>query len=182
MSKTGYATAEKSVTVIGVASSNKKTLTKDIYKYDAGSGKYLTYINNKGYSQYSYLNTSGNYAFTPSSWMTAVGLDISMPKSSNGYTMTIDNNYIQMYDAANSLLNKVKNGQISKSSIEKELRVIEEMNDDSTVVEGNTDMIAKASAKAAPKKTLTKDIYRYDAGSGKYLTYINGKGYSQVSY
>ena len=182
MSKTGYATAEKSVTVIGVASSNKKTLTKDIYKYDAGSGKYLTYINNKGYSQYSYLNTSGNYAFTPSSWMTAAGLDISMPKSSNGYTMTIDNNYIQMYDAANSLLNKVKNGQISKSSIEKELRVIEEMNDDSTVVEGNTDMIAKASAKAAPKKTLTKDVYRYDAGSGKYLTYINGKGYSQYSY
>lgn len=182
MSKTGYATAEKSVTVIGVASSNKKTLTKDIYKYDAGSGKYLTYINNKGYSQYSYLNTSGNYAFTPSSWMTAAGLDISMPKSSNGYTMTIDNNYIQMYNAANSLLNKVKNGQISKSSIEKELRVIEEMNDDSTVVEGNTDMIAKASEKAAPKKTLTKDIYRYDAGSGKYLTYINGKGYSQYSY
>ena len=182
MSKTGYATAEKSVTVIGVASSNKKTLTKDIYKYDAGSGKALTYINGVGYSQFTYLNKTGNYAFTPSSWMSAAGLDVSMPKSTNGYTMTIDNNYIQMYNEANALLNKVKNGQIAKSSIEKELRVIEDMKDEASVVEGNSDMIAKTSAKAVPKKTLTKDIYKYDAGSGKYLTYINGKGYSQYSY
>ena len=75
-----------------------KTLTKDIYRYDAGSGKYKTYINGKGYSQYVYLNKSGNYAFTPSSWMVAAGLTVTMPTSANGYRMDIINPYIQKYE------------------------------------------------------------------------------------
>ena len=79
-------------------SSVTKILTNDIYRYDAGSGSYLTYINGKGYSQYSYLNKSGKYAFTPSSWMVAAGLTVTMPTSSNGYTMKIDNPYITKYN------------------------------------------------------------------------------------
>lgn len=153
-------------------SSVKSTLTKDIYKYDAGKGKYLTYINGKGYSQYSYLNTSGNYAFTPSSWMKAAGLNVTMPTPSNGYTMKVDNPYVKMVQEASITLEKARSGDLSSRQIENELSRISKL--------ANTDTMI--SSKAAPKKTLTNDIYKYDAGSGKYLTYINGEGYSQYTY
>lgn len=178
MTKNGYAPAEKSITVIAITNKYNKTLTKDIYKYDIGKSNYLTYINGKGYSQFSYLNKSGNYAFIPSSWMSAAGLDVSMPTSTNGYTMTIDNNYIQMYNEANELLKKVQAGQISKANITRELKEIENMKTQEIDVQNETILTAKSK----PNKVLTKDIYKYDAGSGKYLTYINGKGYSQYSY
>ena len=44
-----------------------------------------------------YLNTSGNYEFTPSSWMKAAGLNVTMPTKSNGYTMKITNSHMKMY-------------------------------------------------------------------------------------
>ena len=178
MSKSGYETAQKNIKVNAIVPSSKRMLTKDIYKYDAGSGKYLTHINGKGYSQFIYLNTSGKYAFTPSSWMVAAGLNVTMPTSSNGYTMMIDNNYIQMYNEANALLNNIKLGKLAKADIKEELNKIEKIKiQDIKVQQDNI-----ISSKAAPKKTLTKDIYKYDAGQGRYLTYINGKGYSQYSY
>ncbi|MGL5693367.1 MAG: glucosaminidase domain-containing protein [Peptostreptococcaceae bacterium] len=178
MSKSGYSTIEKSVTVVSVATSAKKALTKDIYKYDAGKNKYLTYINGKGYSQFTYLNTTGKYAFTPSSWMTAAGLSVTMPTSKNGYTMMIDNSYIKMYNEANSLLNKIKSGRIAPEQIDAELSRISNIVDEEIEIQDVEPKITKAT----PKKTLTKDIYKYDAGKGKYLTYINGKGYSQYTY
>ena len=178
ISKSGYVTSSRTITVIGVTSGAKKLLTTDIYKYDAGKGKHLTYINGKGYSQYIYLNKSGKYAFTPSSWMVAAGLDVSMPKSSNGYTMTIDNNYIQMYNEANELLNNIKSGKIATTAIEEELNKIRSIKNQEIEVQNES----KIMTKATPKKTLTKDIYKYDIGKGKHLTYINGKGYSQYVY
>ena len=178
ISKSGYETAKKTISVIGVTSGAKRTQTTDIYKYDAGKGKYLTYINGRGYSQFVYLNKSGKYAFTPSSWMVAAGLDVSMPKSSNGYTMTIDNNYIQMYNEANDLLSKIKAGEVAKANIEGELDKIKDIKTKDVYVQTeNTPMV-----KASPTKTLTKDIFKYDIGKGKHLTYINGKGYSQFVY
>ena len=167
--KTDGNTATINNTKVNIGGSTvKKTLTNDIYRYDAGKGKYLTYINGKGYSQYSYLNKSGNYAFTPSSWMKVAGLTVSMPTSSNGYKMTINNPYIKMIEEVNTVLTKAKNGELSSAQIENELSRI------SKVSEVNT--------KAAPSRTLRNDIYRYDAGSGKHLTYINGNGFSQYSY
>ena len=83
---------------VNAKTSLKKNLTKDIYKYDAGKGKYLTYINGKGYSQYAYLNQSETYVFTPSSWMTAAGLTVTMPTYANGYTMKITNSYMTEYN------------------------------------------------------------------------------------
>lgn len=162
---------------IGSTNTTKKSLTKDIYKYDAGKGKYLTYINGKGYSQYSYLNTSGNYAFTPSSWMKAAGLTVTMPTSSNKYTMKVDNPYISKYNAAKKLLDDINSGKVSNADIEKELNKIK----NSKSIDVN---IANENVqnRASIKKTLTKDIYKYDAGKGKYLTYINGRGYSQFVY
>ena len=168
---------QKTLKVIGVSTTSKKTLTTDIYKYDAGKGNYLTYINGKGYSQYTYLNKSGNYAFTPSSWMSAAGLNVTMPTSSNGYTMIIDNNYLTMYNQANTLLSNIKAGKVSKERIIEELNKIESINTNELSVVENAS-ISRASA----KKSLTTDINKYDTGSGKYLTYINGKGYSQYSY
>lgn len=151
----------------------KKTLTKDIYKYDTGSRKYLTYINGGGYSQYSYLNTSGKYAFTPSSWMKASGLDVTMPTSSNGYTMQITNPYIKMSEDATILLNQAKRSEITSEQIKASLAKLGK-----TVSYINLEVPSKTSY----KKILAKDIYKYDAGTGKYLTYINGKGYSQYLY
>ncbi|MGL6107350.1 immunoglobulin-like domain-containing protein [Romboutsia sp.] len=98
MRRSGYETEQTNLKVNEVASKYNKLLTKDIYKYDVGKDNHLTYINGKGYSQYSYLNTSGKYAFTPSSWMKAAGLEVSMPTSSNGYMMKIDNPYIKKYE------------------------------------------------------------------------------------
>ncbi len=150
-----------------------KKLTNDIYKYDAGKGKYLTYINGRKYSQYSYVNKSGSYAFTPSSWLSATGLNITKPTSSNGYKMTITNPYIKMSDDVNAILKKAKAGQMTHDQIKKELSKISQIPYDDN---------EKDIPKVSYKKTLIKDIYRYDAGKGKYLTYINGKGYSQYSY
>ena len=180
MSKSGYSTLQKTIKVIGISSGSKKMLTTDIYKYDAGKGKHLTYINGKGYSQYNYLNKSEKYAFTPSSWMVAAGLSVSMPTSKNAYTMTIDNNYIQLYNEANDLLNKVKTNKISKDNLEKELKSIESLADNVSEVKSIDDNVILP--RASVKKTLTKDIYKYDIGKGKHLTYINGKGYSQYVY
>ncbi|MGL6107351.1 N-acetylmuramoyl-L-alanine amidase [Romboutsia sp.] len=150
-----------------------KTITSDIYKYDAGKGNYLTYINGNGYSQYSYLNRSGNYAFIPSSWLKAVGLNVKMPTTENGYIMQITNPYVKMVKEAEDILNKAKLGRIYPEEIKKELNIIK-----SSVDQGNQN----TSVKSTPKRTLTTDIYKYDAGKGKYLTYINGKGYSQYTY
>ena len=160
-----------------VAPKSEKSLTNDIYKYDVGKGNYLTYINGKGYSQYSYLNKSGNYAFTPSSWIKAAGLDVTMPSESNGFIMKINNPYIRMFNDANDLLKKIKSDTTGRINIQSELDEIEKSKN---VIEdiSTTNILSKA----APTKTLTKDIYKYDAGKGNYLTYINGKGYSQYSY
>lgn len=155
----------------------KKTLTTDIYKYDAGTGKYLTYINGKGYSQYTYLNKSGNYAFTPSSWMKAAELTVTMPTSSNKYTMKVDNPYIIKYNDAKKLLDDINSGKVSQENIEKELNEIK----NSKSIE-NQSTHDNLKSRASIKKSLTNDIYKYDAGSGKHLTYINGKGYSQFVY
>ena len=154
--------------------SNKPTssLTKDIYKYDAGKGKYLTYINGKGYSQYSYLNKAGTYAFTPSSWMTAAGLHVSMPNSENNYKMNIENAYKIRYEYAQKVLVEAKKGNITPFEIASALENIEKYH-------ANTDEVL---TKATPPRTLTKDIYKYNAGTDKYATYINGKGYSQYVY
>ena len=110
--------------------------------------------------------------------MTAAGLDISMPKSTNGYTMTIDNNYIQMYNEANTLLNKIKSGKIAKANIESELSKIKDIKTRDVDVQTKE----TPSARVLPTKTQSKDIFKYDVGKGKYLTYINGKGYSQFVY
>lgn len=171
------ATINGSKVSIGATNTTKKSLTKDIYKYDARKGKYLTYINGKGYSQYSYLNTSGKYAFTPSSWMTAAGLTVTMPTSSNKYTMKVDNPYISKYNEAKKLLDDINSGKVSNTDIETELNKIK----NSKSIEANT-VSENVQNRASIKKTLTKDIYKYDAGKGKYLTYINGKGYSQFVY
>jgi len=178
MSKSGYETEDESIKVNGIVSRYNKSLTKDIYKYDAGKSKHLTYINGKGYSQYLYLNKSEKYAFTPSSWMVAAGLNVSMPTSSNNYTMMIDNPYITMYNQANELLNDMKSSKVSKEYVKKQLQQIEKVKTEEVKV----DQSINALSKSAPKKSLTNDIYKYDAGKGKYLTYINGKGYSQYSY
>ena len=151
---------------------NFKTLTNDIYKYNAGDGKYLTYINGYGYSQYSYVNKSGNYAFTPSSWMKAAGLDVTMPSSSNGYKMSITNPYKNLSSNLSAVLNKAKNGELTSEQIQAELNKTKKINyKDSTNV-----------SKVSYTKTLVKDIYKYNVGKGKYLTSINGSNYSQYSY
>ncbi|MGL6107352.1 glucosaminidase domain-containing protein [Romboutsia sp.] len=177
MSKTGYQTAIKTTNVIAIVSNTKVNLTKDIYKYDIGSNNYLTYINGKGYSQFSYLNKSGKYAFTPSSWMKAAGLSITMPTSTNGYMMIINNDYIEMSKEAKDLLNKIKSNKILIEKARTQLSMIKnkEMKIETLTDTGST-------GKASTKVSLTTDIYRYDAGEGRYLTYINGKGYSQYSY
>jgi len=172
--KTDGNTATINGSNVNIGTTTKKTLTKDIYKYDAGKGKYLTYINGKGYSQYTYLNTSGKYAFTPSSWMTAAGLTVTMPTSSNGYTMNINNPYKYKYAEAKQLLDDINEGNVTRSSILDKLNQINNIETESA----STGVQSRASI----KKTLTTDIYKYDAGSGKYLTYINGKGYSQYVY
>ena len=176
MSKDGYTTKSKSINVIGLAVASVKSLTNDIYRYDAGKGKYLTYINGKGYSQYSYLNKSGKYAFTPSSWMVAAGLTVSMPTALNGNTMIIDNDYIGLYNDAQVILNKLKSKEISPNEAKIALSSLDNKFND----------LGKSSlsdfSRSSVTKILTNDIYRYDAGSGSYLTYINGKGYSQYSY
>ena len=154
-----------------IAQKYSKSLTKDIYKYDAGKGKYLTYINGKGYSQYTYLNTSGNYAFTPSSWMKAAGLNVSMPTKSNGYTMVIENNYIDLYNESKSILEGAKSGELSKSEISKQLNLLK----NKKLIEESKSTKNTVESKSSISKTLTKDIYKYDAVKGKYKTYINGK-------
>lgn len=178
ISKSGYTNAQKSITVTAIGPTSKRTLTKDINRYDAGKNNHLTFINGQGYSQYVYLNKSGNYAFTPSSWMERAGLNISMPTASNKYTMMIDNHYITMYNEANELLKNIKSGKISKVNIENELNKIESIKteDINIVVE------EKIDARASVKVKLTDDIYRYDAGKNNHLTYINGKGFSQYIY
>ena len=160
------------ITLQSSSSNDFKKLTTDIYRYDAGKGKYLTYINGRGYSQYLYLNASGNYAFTPSSWMTAAGLTVSKPSSSNGYKMTVNNPYIKMSSDLNEVLNKAKAGNLTKEEIQNELNKVTKIS-----YSDNTEV-----SRPTYKKNLTKDIYRYDAGKGKYLTTINGRSYSQYSY
>ena len=152
-----------------------KTLTSDIYKYDAGKNNYLTFINGRGYSQYTYLNTSGNYAFTPSSWMKAAGLTVTMPSVANGYVMNISNPYMKMATRATDLLTNVEAGVMTSSEIVTELTEIEALALDVPVVESNTKAVK-------PVKTKTSDIYKYDAGKGNHLTFINGRGYSQYTY
>ena len=110
--------------------------------------------------------------------MVAAGLNVSMPTSSNNYTMMIDNPYITMYNQANELLNDMKSSKVSKEYVKKQLQQIEKVKTEEVKV----DQSINALSKSAPKKSLTNDIYKYDAGKGKYLTYINGKGYSQYSY
>ena len=126
----------------------------------------------------SYLNTSGKYAFTPSSWMKAAGLNVSMPTKSNGYTMVIENNYIDLYNEAKSILERAKSGQLSKSEVSKQLNLLK----NKKLIEESKSTKNTVKSKASISKTLTKDIYKYDAGKGKYKTYINGKGYSQYVY
>lgn len=178
MTKPGYKEVQKIVSVINISQKYNKSLTKDIYKYDIGKGKYLTYINGKGYSQYTYLNASGKYAFTPSSWMKAAGLNVSMPTKENGYTMAIDNNYIGLYNEAKTILEGAKSRELSKSETSKELNELKEKE----LIEEKNSTVNLVESKASISKTLTKDIYKYDAGKGKYQTYINGKGYSQYVY
>ena len=149
-----------------------QSLTSDIYKYDAGSRKYLTYINGKGYSQYSYVNKAGTYAFTPSSWMKAAGLDVTMPTYSNGYKMSVSNPYIKLSTNLNNVLTKAKNGQLTSAQIKSELNKVKKV---SYSDNSNT-------AKVSYKKTLVSDLYKYNAGSKSYLTNINSKGYSQFTY
>lgn len=164
--------AKKYGITLGEKEDNFKTLTKDIYKYDAGKGKYLTYINGKGYSQYSYVNKSGNYAFTPSSWMSAAGLEVSKPSKSNGYKMSVNNPYINHSNKLQEVLKKAKEGKLTKEQIVAEIKKVKSISYEEK----------KSVPKVSYKKTLTKDIYKYDAGKGKYLTTISGKGYSQYTY
>ena len=149
-----------------------QSLTSDIYKYDAGSGNYLTYINGKGYSQYSYLNKSENYAFTPSSWMKAAGLDVTMPTYSNGYVMIVSNPYIKLSSDLNDVLTRAQNGELTSEQIQNELNNVKKVsyNDSSSI------------SNVSYNKTLANDIYKYNAGSGSHLTTINSKGYSQYTY
>ena len=149
-----------------------KTLTNDIYKYDAGSGNYLTYINGYGYSQYSYVNKSGNFAFTPSSWMKAAGLDVTMPSSSNGYKMSVTNPYKKLSSDLNNVLIKVKNGELTSEQIQDEINKVKKVNYKDSY----------STYKVSYNRKLVKDIYKYNAGKGKYLTIINGINYSQYSY
>ena len=150
-----------------------KSLTRDIYKYDAGAGKYLTYINGIGYSQYSYLNKKGTYAFTPSSWMSAAGLKVTKPSSSNDYKMTISNPYTTYKTQAKTALTKYRNGQISKAQLEVEYNKL------APYIKSY--ITNPSYPKVSSKATLTRDIYRYDGGSTR-LTSINDKGYSQYTY
>ena len=173
MSSSNYSTSNSSKN-----STYTRTLTKDIYKYDIGKNKYLTSINGKGYSQYSYLNKSGKYAFTPSSWMVAAGLEITMPTSSNGYTMTINNKYKTLYEEAQKLLYNTKNYSLSSEEVYNSLYELQSLENE-TIEE---DYYINIDEIASIKRTLTTDIYKYDAGKGNYLTYINGKGYSQYVY
>ena len=110
--------------------------------------------------------------------MTAAGLDVSMPKSTNGYTMTIDNSYIQMYNEANTLLNNIKSGKVAKTNIEAELNKIKDIKTREVEVHSENMSLSKSS----PTRTKVNDIFKYDIEKGKYLTYINGKGYSQFVY
>ena len=181
MTKSGYTTAQQKIVVKSSQTNTQRTKTTDIYKYDVGKGNYLTYINGRGYSQFVYLNKSGNYAFTPSSWMKAAGLTVTMPTSTNKYTMTVDNSYLKMHTQATNLLNKLKNKSISLNDAKVELAAIQSLEEQQLVV---SELVETQSVitKAAPKKTITTDIYKYDAGKGKYKTYINDKGYSQFVY
>ena len=83
---------------------NFKSLTNNIYKYDDGSSKYLTYINEHRYSQYSYVNKLGNYTFTPSSWRLAAGITVTNLMKSNGDAMEINSPYISKYNNINKEL------------------------------------------------------------------------------
>ena len=151
----------------------KKTPTTDIYKYDAGAGKHLTYINGKGYSQYVYLNKSGKYAFTPSSWMKAAGLNVSMPSAANGYKMSITNPYITYANQANQALTNYQNKKMTLAQLQAEYNKLDQHI--TSYVENPKLSTNKTNV------TLTKDIYKYD-GHNTHLTMIANKGYSQYTY
>ena len=86
---------------------NFTTLTNDIYKYDSRD-KYLAYINGHRYSQYSYVKKYANYTFTLSSWIKAAGLDVSMPRYSSSYKMSVTNPYKKLSSDLNTVLTKAK--------------------------------------------------------------------------
>ena len=149
-------------------------LTKDIYRYDAGKGKFLTYINGKGYSQYSYLNKSGKYAFTPSSWMKAAGLNVSMPSKANGFKMVVTNPYKDAYYAVSKAVTNYEKGVNGSGQALRDA-----YNKYDHMLRSN---VTKATPKkVASTKTLTTDIVRYN-GFYESLTSISGRGYSQYTY
>lgn len=144
-----------------------------MYKYDAGKGKYLTYINGKGYSRYSYISKKKDTGFIPTTWATKAGLTVSNPSSKNGYKATITNSYIKKYNDANAILKKAKDGKLTSEQIKKELSKLSKVSYSDA---------KKNVPKVSSKKTLLKNIYINNAGKGKYLTYANGNKYSQYSY
>ena len=102
-------------------SSGTKRSIHEMYKYDAGKGKYLTYINGKGYSRYSYTSKKQDTGFIPITWATKAGLTVSNPSSKNGYKVIITNDYIKKYNDANAILKKAKDGKLTSAQIKKEL-------------------------------------------------------------
>ena len=148
-------------------------LTTDIYRYDAKKGHYLTYINGKGYSQYSYLNKNGTYAFTPTSWMKAAGLTVTMPSKVNGYELVITNPYKTEYEFLQKVLAHYQQDDLSlfylKSTYE------------SIAGYKRAPVVSAKTQKSTYSVTKTTDIYRYDGGSNDLTTILN-KGYSQFSY
>lgn len=154
-------------------SSGTKRSIHEMYKYDAGKGKYLTYINGKGYSRYSYTSKKQDTGFIPTTWATKAGLTVSNPSSKNGYKAIITNDYIKKYNDANAILKKAKDGKLTSAQIKKELSKLSKVSYSDA---------KKNVSKVSYKKTLLKNIYINNAGTGKYLTYANGNKYSQYSY
>lgn len=154
-------------------SSGTKRSIHEMYKYDAGKGKYLTYINGKGYSRYSYISKKKDTGFIPTTWATKAGLTVSNPSSKNGYKAIITNSYIKKYNDANAILKKAKDGKLTSEQIKKELSKLSKVSYSDA---------KKNVPKVSSKKTLLKNIYINNAGKGKYLTYANGNKYSQYSY
>ena len=153
-------------------SGTSKTLTNNLYRYEAGDGKYLTYINGYGYSQYSHLSKDRSYALVTNNCMKRAGLEVTMPSSKNGYKMTINNPYINLSSNLEKVLDKAKNGELTSEQIQMEL-------DKTKTIKYRDDYSAP---KVSSKKNLIKNLNRYDAGKGKYLTTVKGTKYSRYSY
>ncbi|MGL5330568.1 MAG: L,D-transpeptidase [Peptostreptococcaceae bacterium] len=139
----------------------------------APEGKYLTYINGKGYSRYSYISKSGKTGIAKTTWMKKAGIEVVNPSKSNGYKTKLSNPYIQKVEDAKKLLTKVEDGKISKSSLQKELNKMSKQSYKDAV---------KNPSKVKYSNSRYKSIYQYDAGKGKYLTTANGKNHTQYSY